>query len=130
METTLFTKIIEGEVPCHKVWENESFFAFLDVNPINPGHTLVIPKKETDYLFDLNDIEYSALFLAAKKLALVLKKATQCERVGLAVEGFMIPHVHIHLVPLNEGNGLNPEKAKKATEEELVAMAEKIKASF
>jgi histidine triad (HIT) family protein len=130
MSKSLFVKIIDGEIPCHKIYEDDKFFAFLDINPINAGHTLLIPKIQIDYIFDLEDKLYTELFLKAKELSKIIKKATGCKRVGLAVEGFMVPHVHIHLVPLNKGNELNPERAKSVKEEELKQMAEKIKSNL
>src|SRR3989338_8673069 len=114
----IFCKIIDGEIPVVKIFEDKKYFAFLDMNPINPGHTLLIPKKHTDYLFDLSDDEYSELMLKAKHLAKLLKNKLNPKRVGIAVEGFFIPHAHIHLVPLNKGGGLSFEKAKPMSKEE------------
>src|SRR3989338_10600632 len=105
----IFCKIIDGEIPVVKIFEDKKYFAFLDMNPINPGHTLLIPKKHTDYLFDLSDDEYSELMLKAKYLAKLLKNKLAPKRVGILVEGFLIPHAHIHLVPLNKGGGLSFE---------------------
>ncbi len=122
----IFCKIIAGEIPAAKLWEDEKFFIFLDQSPINPGHTLVIPKKHADYLFDLNEKEYAELMLKAKEVAKVLKKKMDCKRVGMAVEGFFVPHVHVHLVPENKGNELNPERAKPMTPEELNKIKERI----
>jgi histidine triad (HIT) family protein len=126
MENCIFCKIIEGKIPAVKVWEDKNHLAILDMNSINPGHTLLIPKKHDDYLFDLNDKEYSELMLKAKELAKMLKKKLNPVRVGMAVEGFGVPHVHIHLVPVNKGNELNPERARFYSEEELKKIAEKI----
>ena len=122
----IFCKIVKGEIPAVKIFEDEKHFAFLDMNPINSGHTLLIPKKHTDYLFDLNDNEYSKLMLKAKYLAKLLKNKLAPKRVGILVEGFLIPHAHIHLVPLNKGGGLSFEKAKPMSKEELKKLAEKI----
>jgi len=122
----IFCKIVKEEIPSAKIWEDEKYLAFLDVNPINSGHTLLIPKKHTDYLFDFNDKEYSELMLKAKHLAKLLKNKLNPKRVGIAVEGFFIPHAHIHIVPLNKGNELNPERAKPMSKEELNKIAEKI----
>jgi len=122
----VFCKIIRGDIPSIKIWEDEKFFAFLDINPINPGHTLLIPKRHHDYLFDLEDEEYKELMLTAKKIAGILKDKLNPKRVGLAVEGFFVPHVHIHLVPLNKGNELNPERAKRMDVEELNRIAKRI----
>lgn len=123
----IFCKIVKGEIPAVKIFEDEKHFAFLDMNPINSGHTLLIPKKHIEYLFDLNDSEYSELMLKAKHLAKLLKNKLEPKRVGIAVEGFFIPHAHIHIVPLNKGNELNPERAKPMSKEELNKLAEKIK---
>ncbi|WP_346858834.1 HIT family protein [uncultured Draconibacterium sp.] len=117
---SIFTKIINGEIPAYKVAEDENYFAFLDIFPVAKGHTLVIPKKEVDYLFDLNDETYSGLQLFAKKVAKGLKKAIPCEKVGVLVLGLEVPHAHIHLVPMqNEGDLLNFSEKKKFTPEEF-----------
>ena len=123
----LFLKIISREIPAHIIWENETHLAFLDINPIQSGHTLVIPKKQVDYIFDIPDQDYSTLMLATKEVATIIKDKLKCVRVAVAVEGFAVPHVHIHLVPVNFGNQLNPELARKATEEELRLVAEILK---
>src|SRR3989304_4186723 len=125
-ENCIFCKIVKGEIPAVKIWEDEKHLVMLDTNPINPGHTLVMPKKHTDYIFDLSDEEYSELMLRAKKIAKLLKNRLNPKRIGLAVEGFFVHHVHVHLVPLNKGNELNPERAKHVDEKELKLMAEKI----
>jgi len=125
-ENCLFCKIISGEIPAVKLWEDEKYFVFLDKSPINPGHTLVLPKKHTDYIFDLDNKEYMELMLKAKEVAKILKKKLNPKRVGMAVEGFAIPHVHIHLVPENRGNELNPERAMDMDVKELNKLAEKI----
>jgi len=127
MDDCLFCKIISGQIPCHKVYENEKYFAFLDINPIQEGHILLIPKKHSDYIFDLSNKEYAELFLEAKKIAQKLKIATNAKRIGVAIEGFAVPHVHIHLVPLTQGNQLNPLMAKPGDPEILVKIADKIK---
>lgn len=128
MEDCLFCKIIKGEVPSYKIWEDENFFAFLNINPINPGHIILVPKKHLNYIFDLEESLYSEIFKTAKKLSEPLKKATGAKRIALAIEGFVIPHIHIHLVPVNKVNDLDPNRARKASPEELSKMAEKIKA--
>lgn len=97
---TLFTKIINGEIPCYKVAENEEFFAFLDINPKAKGHTLVVPKREVDYLFDMEDDELARMMAFAKKIAAAIRKAFPCPKVGIAVLGLEVPHAHIHLIPL------------------------------
>lgn len=115
----IFNKIVTREIPAHIIWESDTHLAFLDVNPIQPGHTLVIPKKQIDYIFDMEDLDYVDLLLAAKSVATLLKKKLKPARIAVAVEGFAVPHVHIHLVPVNFGNELNPSLAKNATKEEL-----------
>jgi len=116
---TIFSRIVAGEIPCYKVAEDEKHFAFLDINPLRPGHTLVIPKREVDYIFDLEDDEYAALMLFAKSVADALRRAVPCKRIGEAVLGMEVPHTHIHLVPLNAESDLNffGEHAKVAPEE-------------
>lgn len=109
---SIFSKIVAGEIPSYKVAEDNAHYAFLDINPVAPGHTLVIPKKEVDYLFDLTDEEYSSLLLFAKKVALAMKKALPCERIGVTVMGLEVPHAHIHLVPINKESDMNFSKPK------------------
>lgn len=124
---SLFSKIVAGEIPCAKVWENSEFLAFLDIMPVTPGHTLVIPKKETDYLFDLESAEYGRLMEAARIVGKGLKKATGCQRVCLGVWGFEVPHVHVHLIPMNNlGEFPFPPNRQKASPETLKAMAANI----
>jgi histidine triad (HIT) family protein len=118
----LFCEIIHAKVPAFTVWENDSFLAFLDIHPINPGHTLLIPKEHVEDVFAMSDETIENLFVTAKKLAPSLKKATSAKRIGIIVEGFGVPHVHVHLVPVNNGNELNPERAKEAAQEELNEM--------
>ena len=111
---SIFTKIVKGEIPAYKVAEDENFLAFLDIFPVNKGHTLVIPKKEVDYLFDLDEHLYTGLQLFARKVAIGLKKAIPCEKVGVLVLGLEVPHAHIHLVPMkNEADLLNFSQKKK-----------------
>ena len=124
---TLFTRIINGEIPCHKICEDERFLAFLDIRPINPGHTLVIPKKEIDYFFDLDDALMGGIMVYAKKVAHAIKQAVECRRVGVMVAGIEVPHAHVHLVPIQEVGDLNFAKAKPAGNKELAQMAEKIR---
>src|ERR1035437_10661615 len=97
---SIFSKICKGEIPCYKIAETENYLAFLDVFPLAKGHTLVIPKKETDYIFDIEDEEYQGLFLFAKQVAAAMRKVIPCERIGIAVIGLEVPHAHIHLIPL------------------------------
>lgn len=99
---TIFSKIIAGELPSYKVAEDDRFFAFLDINPVNWGHTLVVPKKETDYIFDISDDDLSAMIVFAKKVAKALKAAVPCRKIGVTVLGLEVPHAHIHLVPLQK----------------------------
>lgn len=102
---TVFSRIINGEIPCYKIAENDKFFAFLDINPVNWGHTLVVPKREEDYIFDLSDEELSEMTIFAKRVAKAIKTAMPCRKVGVTVLGLEVPHAHIHLVPLkNEGD--------------------------
>ncbi len=110
--SSIFSKIISGEIPCYKVAEDEHFLAFLDINPVAEGHTLVIPKKEISYLFDLEDDLYTGLLLFAKRIAPAIANAVPCLRVGVAVIGLEVPHVHIHLVPLNRVEDINFAKPK------------------
>ncbi len=124
---SIFTKIVNGEIPAYKVAEDENYFAFLDIFPVAKGHTLVIPKKEVDYLFDLDDETYAGLQLFAKKVAKGLKKAIPCEKVGVLVLGLEVPHAHIHLVPMqNENDLLNFCEKKKFTPEEFQEVTKRI----
>lgn len=123
---SIFTKIIDGEIPSYKIAENEDFFVFLDINPNAAGHTLVVPKKEVDKLFDLDDELYTKLFQYSKTIAAALEKAVPCKRVGLSVIGLEVPHVHVHLVPLNQMADATFGKKEKLTETEFKALAAKI----
>ena len=125
----LFCKIIAGTIPCHKVWEDEHHLAFLDINPIREGHTLVVPKTHAPYLFDLEDGNYQSLMAASKTVAARLKEAFQVPRVGVAVEGFAVDHVHVHLIPLTSAGQLDPTQAKPADQAELAKLAESISSS-
>src|SRR6478735_1401679 len=107
MPSSIFTKIINGEIPAYKILEDENYLAFLDVSPLVPGHTLVIPKKEVDYIFDLEDQDLAGLHLFSKKVAKAVRKAIPCKRIGIAVIGLEVPHTHIHLIPLNVMNDIN-----------------------
>lgn len=110
--STIFSKIVSGEIPAYKVAEDDNFLAFLDVFPIALGHVLVIPKKETDYIFDIDDEEYMNMWLFAKKVSKAIKKVFPCPKVGVAVVGLEVAHAHIHLMPLNQVSDLNFEKPK------------------
>ena len=124
---TIFTKIIRGEIPCYKVAEDDRYFAFLDINPLNTGHTLVVTKQETDYLFSLDDDTYSGLMLFSKKVASAIEKVVSCKRIGLAVVGLEVPHVHVHLIPMNSMDDINFTKPKlRFTPEEFREIAGKI----
>ncbi|MEY3844515.1 MAG: hypothetical protein RL293_937 [Bacteroidota bacterium] len=125
---SIFTRIVQGEIPCYKIAENEHFLAFLDVNPLVKGHTLVIPKKEQDYLFDLEDDLFVGLHLFAKEVAIQLKKKIACKRIGIAVIGLEVPHAHIHLIPLNQMDDMNFNREKLTlSSEELASLAEELK---
>lgn len=124
---SIFTKIVNGEIPAHKVAENEKYLAFLDISPTAKGHTLVIPKKEVDYLFDLDDELYSGLQLFAKKVAVGLKKAVPCVKVGVLVLGLEVPHAHIHLIPMqSESDVLNFSDKVKLSDQEFEDLKDKI----
>jgi histidine triad (HIT) family protein len=109
---TIFSKIISGDIPCYKIAENEEFFAFLDINPLALGHTLIIPKKEIDYLFDLEDNQLGRMMIFSKIVARKLKRCIDCKRIGISVIGLEVPHAHIHLIPLNEVSDINFSKPK------------------
>jgi len=117
---TIFSKIVNGEIPCYKVAEDEQFFAFLDINPMSKGHTLVIPKLEVDYIFNLDDDILSGMTLFAKKIAKAIEKAVPCVRIGVAVIGLEVPHAHIHLIPINQESDMNFKNPKlKLSPEEM-----------
>ena len=127
---TIFTKIIEGEIPCHKILENDKFLAFLDVFPLAKGHTLIVPKIEVDYIFDLSDEYLAEINLFAKIVAKKIEKAIPCQRVGVAVIGLEVPHAHIHLIPLNSVEDINFSRPKLSiSQEELAEIAERIKSA-
>lgn len=128
---SIFSKIIEGKIPCYKVAENQDFFAFLDINPLAKGHTLVVPKREVDYLFDLEDDLYTGLMLYAKKVALAIEKTIPCERIGVAVIGLEVPHAHIHLVPINGVHDIDFRKPRVAlSKEKFEEIAKQISANL
>ena len=123
---TIFSRIIKGEIPCYKIAENDEFFAFLDVNPIQKGHTLVVPKEEISYIFDINDDKLGRYMAFAKKVAAAIKAAIPCVKVGIAVVGLEVPHAHIHLVPLNEVNDMSFEHKMTLGKTEMQEIADKI----
>ncbi|MBO7724617.1 MAG: HIT family protein [Paludibacteraceae bacterium] len=131
---TIFTKIIKGEIPCYKIAENDKFFAFLDINPMTKGHTLVIPKltePEEDYIFKLKEETYNGLMSFAREVAIAIEKAVPCKRIGVAVMGMEVPHVHVHLIPINKESDMIISNPKlQLTKEEMSEIAEKIAANF
>jgi len=125
---TIFSKIIKGEIPSYKILEDENFFAFLDIMPVAKGHVLVVPKIETDYIFDLSPDLLSGILPFSKKIADAMKKAVPCKRIGISVIGLEVPHAHVHLIPMNVMDDINFSKGKlKLPESELAEIAEKIK---
>ncbi|HLL95464.1 MAG TPA: HIT family protein [Spirosoma sp.] len=124
---TLFSRIVAGEIPAHKLAETDDYLAFLDVMPTTTGHTLVIPKKEVDYLFALDDDLYIGLMAFAKRIAPAIERAIPCKRIGVAVIGLEVPHTHVHLIPLNSMADMNFSSKMKPTQDELAATAEKIR---
>jgi len=125
---TIFSRIIAGEIPCFKIAEDENYFAFLDINPLTEGHTLIVPKLEEDYLFHLDDEVLGKMMIFAKKIALAIEKSVSCVRVGVAVIGLEVPHAHIHLIPINKESDMNFQHPKlKLSEVEMSAIAQKIK---
>lgn len=128
---TVFTKIVNGELPCHKIAETVDFLAFLDISPLTKGHTLVITKKEIDYIFNMDDGLYKGLFLFAKSISKAIEKVVECKRIGIAVIGLEVPHVHIHLIPINNIGDINFSREKlKLSEEELSETARKIQSIY
>lgn len=128
---TIFSKIAKGEIPSYKIAEDEDFFAFLDINPMAKGHTLVIPKKEVDYIFDLDDEVLAKLNIFAKKIAIAQKEALQCLRIGSMVIGLEVPHAHIHLIPINKELDMSLSNPRlKLSEEEFIEIANAIKAKL
>ncbi|HQG62952.1 MAG TPA: HIT family protein [Bacteroidales bacterium] len=128
---TIFSRIIKGEIPCYKIAEDERYFAFLDINPLKEGHTLVVPKQETDYIFDLDDDQLAGLIIFSKKIAAAIKKAFPCNRIGIAVLGLEVPHAHIHLVPMDSMEDVNFRNPKlKLSPGQFQEIAEKIRAKI
>ncbi len=124
---SIFTKIVNGEIPCYKIAEDEKYLAFLDVNPNAIGHTLCIPKQEVDKIFDLDDALYLGLMHFSKKIAIALEKAVPCKRIGMSVIGLEVPHAHVHLIPLNAMDEIRFHNKVSLTKEEFEALAKKIK---
>jgi len=128
--STIFTKIIQGEIPCHKVAEDDHFIAFLDINPNAKGHTLCVPKVEVDKLFDLDETTYLSLMRFSRKVAKALEKTVSCKRIGVAVVGLEVPHVHVHLIPLNQMSDMDFSKKVSFTAEEFQTLAKQINAAL
>lgn len=129
--SSIFTKIVNGEIPSYKIAEDKNYYAFLDINPLAEGHTLVIPKKETDYFFDIDDDELKGLIVFAKNVAKAIEKVVDCERIGVAVIGLEVSHAHVHLIPINGIYDIDFSKPKlKFTSEEFNRIAEKIRAEL
>ena len=124
--SSIFTKIINGEIPCYKIAEDEHFFAFLDINPNAKGHTLCIPKKEVDKIFDLDEETYLGLMAFSRKVAHALKKTVACSRVGMSVVGLEVPHVHVHLIPLNNMKEMTFQHKVQLSDEEFKALAAEV----
>jgi histidine triad (HIT) family protein len=128
--SSIFTKIVNGEIPCYKITEDDNFLAFLDVNPNAMGHTLCIPKQEIDKLFDLDDELYMGLMQFSKKVAIALEKTVPCKRIGMSVIGLEVPHAHVHLIPLNEMEDIRFQKKITLSKEEFLALALKIQGNL
>ena len=124
--SSIFTKIVNGEIPCYKIAEDDNFLAFLDVNPNTIGHTLCIPKQEIDKIFDLDDALYLGLMQFSKKIAIALEKAVPCKRIGMSVIGLEVPHAHVHLIPLNEMDEMRFQNKVSLSKEEFEALVKKI----
>ncbi|MES2971734.1 MAG: HIT family protein [Patescibacteria group bacterium] len=129
MQDSVFTKIIRGEIPCHKVYEDDKTLAFLDINPVQPGHVLVVPKAQIDHLWDLSDEDYDAVMKTSQKVAIRLRKVLLSARVGVQVMGMDVPHAHVHLIPFNNGEEFRakPDTSAEPNHPALAAMAEKLK---
>lgn len=128
--SSIFTKIINGEIPCYKIAEDENFFAFLDINPNAKGHTLCVPKKEINKLFEIEDDLYLGLMQFSKKIAVALEKTVPCNRIGMAVIGLEVPHAHVHLIPLNEMGEMTFKHKVSLTKEEFEALVKNIQANL
>jgi histidine triad (HIT) family protein len=128
--SSLFTRIIQGEIPCHKLYEDDDFIAFLDINPIRPGHALLVPKVEEDYIFDQSDDVLSKMLIVAKRVGIAIESVVSCERMGITVLGLEIPHTHLHLVPIDDGELINFSMAREGNMAELAKLSEKIRAQL
>ena len=128
--SSIFTKILEGELPCYKIDENDDCFAFLDINPNSRGHTLCVLKKEIDYIFDLNSEDYQKLMNFSRKIAIALKKSVNCKRIALSVIGLEVPHVHVHLIPLESMSDMNFGRSIKLDDNEFKSIVIKIKSNL
>ena len=128
--SSIFTKIIRGELPCYKIDETDDCFAFLDINPNSKGHTLCILKKEIDYIFDLNSEDYQKLMNFSRKIAIALKKSVNCKRIALSVVGLEVPHVHVHLIPLESMSDMNFNRSIKLDDDEFKSIVKKIKSNL
>ena len=128
--SSIFTKIIRGELPCYKIDETDDFFAFLDINPNSKGHTLCILKKEIDYIFDLNSEDYQKLMNFSRKIAIALKKSVNCKRIALSVIGLEVPHVHVHLIPLESMSDMNFNRSIKLDDNDFKSLVKKIKSNL
>lgn len=128
--SSIFTKIIKGEIPCYKIAEDDNFLAFLDVNPNAKGHTLCVPKQEIDKIFDIEDDLYLGLMQFSKRIAIALEKTVPCKRIGMAVIGLEVPHAHVHLIPLNEMGEMTFKHKVSMTKDEFETLAENIKANL
>ena len=127
---SIFTKIVNGEIPCYKIAENKDYFAFLDISPVQKGHVLVIPKQEVDYIFDLEPAVLGGLHQFAQRVAKAIKKAIPCKKVAVVVLGLEVPHAHIHLIPMNSEADVRFDKKQALTKDEFIAIAEKISKEF
>lgn len=125
---SIFTRFINGEIPCHKIAENDKYFAFLDIMPLAPGHVLVVPKVEVDYIFEMEEDDLAGILPFARNIAIAMGKAIPCERIGISVIGLEVPHAHVHLLPLRTMDDINFSRPKlKMSQEELASIAEKIR---
>lgn len=127
---TIFTRIIQGEIPCYKIAEDENFFAFLDINPVQKGHTLVVPKVEGDYIFQMEDDQVAGLMVFSKKVAKAIEKAIPCSRISVAVLGLEVPHTHVHLIPISSEKDFNFKEKQQVSPEEMEQIAASIRANL